>query len=247
MENSKVLVYNKTKVHLKFKAGNDDLKEIGVGAGQTKTIHFGNLLNKNTQRNIHVLSGEQVLKVIDRHDFPDEEKELLVFEMVDGHLQYSFLHWIWSNLYYPELAVLIQYQRYTEKLKSIVDNKTELDLKLVDYYQAEGVQDYQGSKVIEVPARGRKTIRSGTFLKAYKAEKARWGPCTQKIHVFSGDHLLLILEGDEFQNNQGKELVLDMQDDLFGYAFIEPTKGTSWKNWLCFSKIHKSPGMEIFA
>lgn len=85
----KKLVYNKTKVRLLFKNGNNEEVEeaIEVGAGETKTIYFGKF------REIVVLSGAEEV-VLHPHYFP-KDKELLVFQMHQRCLHYTFVHWTW--------------------------------------------------------------------------------------------------------------------------------------------------------
>lgn len=111
----------------------------------------------------------------------------------------------------------------TEKLKTRVDNKTQLCLALRDVYDREKGVPYWGSKIIVIPPRGCKTIPSGTFLKEHRRFKRN---STQQIDVTSGANVLLTLTSDDFQNNQGKDLILDTQDNRFGYAFLQPPQTT---------------------
>lgn len=113
-----------------------------------------------------------------------------------------------------------QIDSYTVNLKTRIANKTDLRLKIQGCYKTPA-KDFLGPKVFEVGPRRKKTIRSGAFLQESWSRRSN----AQQIYVHNGKYVVLVLSSEDFQNNKGKELVLDIQDDRFGYAFlpIQPT------------------------
>lgn len=115
----------------------------------------------------------------------------------------------------------------------VAHNKTEVTLKIKDYYVWDPIQKsgYYGVLEYAILPGGEKTIPSSVFTKKSMEEMR-----TQEIHVKSGGSTLLVLFHEDFEN---KEVFFEMgDDDVLGARFVHRKAGKTrvrriWCSFFC--------------